>query len=473
HVAEVTGIPASSIELLAHQMSAHAPAVAFADGQAAAATNGLGTAMAIHALNALLGNCERPGGVWVQRKAPLTPWAAVVADEAAKTGAAMPRLDGAGTAAAPLSASFIQNLPANILAGAPYPIQALFLYKSNPVFSKPAGAQWKAALEKVPLVVSFSPFRDESTFWADYLLPEGTYLERWEIVEPVPNVRYPIVGLRQPVVEPVYNVKSTGDVVISLAQAIGGSVAAAFPWKGYKPAQIERLKGLFAAKSGSVVEEKFGAFGQKIQEVGGWFDNKLAPEDWETAFKTPSGKFEFYSQAIAKQLAALKSDEFSAKLAAQGVVTTGDDLCLPHWEPPRYEGDAKDHQWILVPYRGVEYAEGGARHLPWLVELPIAGRRAWHQRVELTPLDASALGLAEGDLVDVSTKAGGARLTVQLVSGIGPGMVGLPLGHGHWPPRPEDALVGGYGLLANKSDPLAGILSMQETRVRISKLPAS
>jgi anaerobic selenocysteine-containing dehydrogenase len=49
--AAVTGIPAATIVRLAHELAAHRPAIALADGAAAGATNGLGTAMAIHALN--------------------------------------------------------------------------------------------------------------------------------------------------------------------------------------------------------------------------------------------------------------------------------------------------------------------------------------------------------------------------------------------------------------------------------------
>lgn len=470
-VSTITGVPVATIENLARQMSVHSPALAFADGQAASATNGLGTAMAIHSLNALLGNCERPGGVWVQRKAPLTPWAAVALDEVAQTGAAMPRLDGAGSVTAPLSPSYIQALPACILAGKPYPIQALFLYKSNPLYSKPAAAQWKEAIQKVPLVVSFSPLKDESTLFADYLLPEGTYLERWELVEPVPNLRYPFIGVRQPVVDPLYDVRSTGDVIISLAQAIGGDVAKNFPWKSYKLALIERLKGIFAKKSGSVVEDKFATFGLRIQEKGGWWDDQIAAEDWATGFQTPSGKFEFYSQIIAKQLAALKPDELAAQLTAAGVATSGDNLCMPHWEAPKFQGDAKTYPFMLVPYRGVEYAEGGARHLPWLMELPLQGRNAWREQVDINPKTAHELELHEGDWVEITTPAGNARLSVRLATGVEPNMIGLPLGHGTWPPTADTiGKTGGYGLIANISDPMAGVLSLQETRAAIRKV---
>ena len=80
-VEAITGVSVANLERIAHEMVELKPAIVVADGSAAAATNGLGTAMAIHALNALLGNLERPGGMLVQRPAPLTPWKAVKQDE--------------------------------------------------------------------------------------------------------------------------------------------------------------------------------------------------------------------------------------------------------------------------------------------------------------------------------------------------------------------------------------------------------
>lgn len=471
-VSKITSVPVETIERLAHEMASHRPAIALADGGAAAATNGLGTAMAIHALNGLLGNLERPGGMLVQRRAPLAPWKEVAADEGALKGRSAPRLDGAGTRAVPLAHGFVQGAPEAILANIPYPVKALFLYRSNPVFSKPDGNRWAEALRKVPFVVSFSPLADESTRGADLVLPDHTYLERWEIVEPVPSVGHPLLGLRQPVVTPLYNTLSTGDAVIRLAKAMGPAMGAAFPWADYRTAMEERLQGVLQAGNGSVSASKLSVLIEKAQPASGWWAAGYPFEQWDKAFATPSGKFEFYSQTIATKLAETFPDERSmeAHLVAHGVVTRGDDLCLPHWEPSRLSGDPGAHPFVLVPYRGINYAEGGVRHLSWLREMPSAGFRAWKERVDLHPEDARRLGVGEGDLVRVESTAGKSTLCVRLEKGVRPGTAGLPLGLGPWPPAPEDeGTTGGYNLLANLSDPLAGIFALQGTRVRISK----
>ncbi len=456
-VSEVTGIKEETIVRLAHEMAQNQPAVSLADGGAAAASNGLGTAMAIHALNALLGNLERPGGMLVQPKAPLTAWKGFQPDALARAGRSAPRVDGAGGARCPLGTGRVQELPAAILAQDPYPVQALFLYRSNPVFAKPDGERWVHALEKVPLVVSFSPLPDESTLWADFVLPDHTYLERWEVVEPVPNAGFPILGLRQPVVPPLYGTMATGDVLIRLAKELGGPLAEAFPWETYRAAMEERLEGVFETHAGSTTGETLSKFVRSLQKSGGWWEKGAKFEQWKTAFHTPSGKFEFYSQEIASRLARRPG----AKVA--------DEQCLPHWEPPQYAGEAKDFPFTLVPYRGVEYAEGGVRHLPWLRERPLIGRWSWKERIELNPEDASRLGLAEGDQARVETPAGRRVLTVITAHGVRPGTAVLPLGLGPWPADPSDRRPGGWGLLVNHADPLAGIFALQGTRARIQK----
>jgi anaerobic selenocysteine-containing dehydrogenase len=226
------------------------------------------------------------------------------------------------------------------------------------------------------------------------------------------------------------------------------------------------------AKGGSISAEDVDEMGKGLLKSGGWWAPGYAFEKWEKAFPTPSGKFEFYSQAIAARLAEQFPDaeKLEAHLAAKGVVSRGDDLCLPHWEPAHFAGNEADYPFVLMAYRGIEYAEGGARHIPRLQELPSAGRSSWKECCEMNPEDAHQLGLREGDALWVESPAGRRRLYVKFAAGVRPGMVAVALGHGQWPPAPmASEPAGEYGLLANLSDPLAGILALQGTRVRLVK----
>lgn len=470
-VERITGIPAKTIERLAREMSAHRPAVALGDAAASNATNGLGTAMAIHALNGLVGSIERPGGVLTHRAVPPS-WNAVDADAVAQRGLAAERIDGQGTKACPLGSGAIQHVPDAVLSGRPYPVKALMLYRSNPVFSKPEGAKWRAAMAKIPLVVSCSPLPDESTLWADLILPDHTYLERWEVVEPAPSSGRPIVGFRQPVVRPHHDTLATGDVVIRLARALGAPVGDAFAWKDYREAVTDQVGALASSMSAGKDAPDRDALLTRMQLQGGWWKDEYAFERWQDAFDTPSRKFEFYSQSIASRLSALfpEKDALESHLASRGVSARGDDLCLPHWEPPHFAGAPEEFPFLLMPRRGINYADGGVRHLPWLRELPGAGLLAWDETIEVHPDDAQRLGVAEGDRVWVESPANTRRMRIHVRAGTRPGTVGLPLGHGPWPPKPDDSpAAGGHGLLVALSDPLAGVHATQATRVRLRK----
>jgi anaerobic selenocysteine-containing dehydrogenase len=210
----------------------------------------------------------------------------------------------------------------------------------------------------------------------------------------------------------------------------------------------------------------------RMQQQGGWWKDEYAFERWQDAFDTPSRKFEFYSQTIASRLAALfpEKDALESHLASRGVATRGDDLCLPHWEPPHFAGAPEEFPFLLMPRRGINYAVGGVRHLPWLRELPGAGLLAWDEAIEIHPGDAQRLGVAEGDWVWVESPANKRRLRIRVRAGTRPGTVGLPLGGGPWPPKADHSpAAGGHGLLVALSDPLAGVQAAQATRVRLRK----
>ena len=111
---------------------------------------------------------------------------------------------------------------------------ANFVAGANPYYSMPDSNMVKKAFEKIPLVVSFSPYMDESAKNADLILPNHTYLERYEDVPTPVGFQKPVIGLSKPVVEPQFNTQHIGDVIIQLANTMGGSLSDAFPWDSYE-----------------------------------------------------------------------------------------------------------------------------------------------------------------------------------------------------------------------------------------------
>jgi anaerobic selenocysteine-containing dehydrogenase len=93
----------------------------------------------------------------------------------------------------------------------------------------------REALDRVPFVVSFSPYLDESALASDLVLPDHIFLERWQD-DPTPrNVGFPVLGIRRPARAPLYDTRATSDVLFALAKALGPDLRAAFltTWKRF------------------------------------------------------------------------------------------------------------------------------------------------------------------------------------------------------------------------------------------------
>lgn len=475
-VSAVCGVDKAIIERIAGEIGAARPAFAITDPRATHAPNGLHVAMAVHALNALLGAIDRPGGVLVQRPAPLAPWADVVLDEVAREGVARPRLDGVGARSYPVATSVPEALPNAIAGGEPYPLDALLLYYANPVYAWTNPERWRSAIEKVPFVVSFTPFLDETAaLAADLVLPDHTYLERWEDAAPAPSVGFPIFGLRQPVVEPLHDTRATGDVVIGLAKELGAGIEEAFPWKDFRTALFQRIAGLQKSERGSIRKGSTNEFLRELVARGFWEDPPYRFGQWEEVLRTPSGKFEFFSQRLSSELEALgarRGMSVSELLREWGHDEDPDLVCLPHHDEIGWEGD-EDFPLRLEPYKPVTYAEGSGANLPLLQELVTEpGQRAWITTVELHPDTARRLGVREEDAVEIESPVGKIAAPAHLHRGVRPGVIRIAQGRGH---TAYGRFARGRGanvmeLVAPRWDPFGGFPARIGTRVRLRRI---
>jgi len=461
-VAEVTGVAAYTIERIAREFAAARPAVAA--GDVSGYSNSLYSQWAIHALNALVGSIDVPGGVMRQMEPPLAPWAEPTLDEVAAQGLSQPRADRAGTDVFPLAESV-----SHALTQAPYPIEVLFLYHANPMYDDPPGLDWKAALEGIPLVVSFSPYLDETSEHADLLLPDCTYLEKWFLEPLEPSLGYPVVGLGQPVVDSLYETRNIADVLIELAQAMGGSLAAAMPWNDFVEALQERVQGLYQAGMGMPSPapgegqgegQTFEEFWAELQSRGVWYDQPYEFGQWERVLTTPSGKFEFASQVLKERLEAL------------GIPFEDEDL-LPRYQAPAFEGDESEYPFHLRTFQLITYTERWGANIPWLQEIyGLYVQEKWDSWVELNPETAHELGIHDGDRVRVESSHGSIELRARLWPGTPPEVASIPLGQGHtaggrWA---ENRGANPNKLVALLTDPLSGELATQSTRVRVRKV---
>jgi len=182
----ITGVAAARIERLARELVAHGPGVVAIGGAPLAHTNGLAQALAVNALNALLGSVGADGGVH------FTPQAAAPAAPARTLHA---------------------------LLQAPPP-QVLLLDEANPLFAAPAA--WKVGewLRAIPFIASFGSFVDETSAHADLVLPDHTFLESWTESAPESGAAAFVTAVAGPVAKPLYDTRSTPDVLLDVSRRL-------------------------------------------------------------------------------------------------------------------------------------------------------------------------------------------------------------------------------------------------------------
>jgi len=460
-VANITGVSTDIIARLAGEFATNRPAIAILPTEAGefSSGNALYTALAVHALNALVGSIDARGGVIVQRFPDLAEWPAYVLDSTARSGESEERVDGAGSQF-PLAVAAYQNVPERILAGAPYPLEVLMLLNANPLYDIPNGGRCIDALARVPFIISFASTLDESAAHADLILPASTFLEVWgdDYLE---GTGYAGISLRRPVVEPVHDTRNPGDVLLDLARRIGGPPAKALPWSTYKDLITDRLAALDWTKleaNGNWSELiYFNAVpgSQAWKEVVGR-DRLNAPRD---------GRFDFF----ARELFAL----FGA----------GPDLaCLPHFEIPvalnDSTADALEYPFLLVTQPLITQSQQWQGIIPTLQECyGLQGYVKWDSWVEIGQKAAAALDLRNGDRVWVESALGRAQAVVRVHAGLWPNAVFLPPGLGHhtfvrWGRYADESLVVGANpnqLIEFTSEPLTGLAVSGPTRVRLTR----
>ena len=87
------------------------------------------------------------------------------------------------------------------ITGQPYPVKGWIVYATNLLQALPNEAETIQAIQALDLLVVVDVVASEIAGWADVVLPESTYLERYDDLN-VELFREPFVALRQPVVEP-------------------------------------------------------------------------------------------------------------------------------------------------------------------------------------------------------------------------------------------------------------------------------
>ena len=283
--ADITGIPAEKITLLAHEMGITArdekielpiawtdtwgneheavvgnPVSFHAMRGLAAHSNGFQTIRALSILMSILGTIDRPGGF--RHKAPFprpippcpkTPngpqgvkpnsalggmplgWPADPNDLFVDEKGEPIRLDKAFSWEYPLSVhGMMHNAITNAWRGDPYPIDTMMIFMANMAWNSTMNTVGVREMlndkdengeYKIPFLIVCDAFQSEMVAYADLVLPDTTYLERHDVMSmldrPISEYDGPVDSVRIPVLPPTGECKPFQEVLIEVGARLG------------------------------------------------------------------------------------------------------------------------------------------------------------------------------------------------------------------------------------------------------------
>jgi molybdopterin-containing oxidoreductase family iron-sulfur binding subunit len=291
----------------------------------------------------------------------------------------------------------------------------------NPAFTLPGGLKFREALAKVPFVVSFATQPDETTALAHLVLPDTHWLESWGDYSP----REGVVGLMQPTMSPLRDSRETGDVLIALGRAVLGTEEGKgpLPWPSFEQYLKTAWEPLISG----------GHWEAALQQGGVWKDVPVA--------------------AVTAKASAIDA------------------------APAKLEGNAGG--LALLAYPSLRMYDGRTASRAWLQEVPDTMTQAvWDAWVEIPTETAARLGIAQGDVVKVSSPHGAIELPAYVSGSIHPRAVAIPIGHRYAPyqvpryVRDPGGPLNPMALLPGEADAASGAPTFLGVRVTLAKTGA-
>jgi molybdopterin-containing oxidoreductase family iron-sulfur binding subunit len=246
-------------------------------------------------------------------------------------------------------------------------VALLLVHGTNPAHSLPGAFQ--QALGKVAYKVSFSSYMDETAAACDMILPDHHPLEQWADSRP----RAGVTALQQPVVQPVFDTKQTGDVILRLAGRSGSfQDYLQAKWRGRQQAGFDQY----------------------------WFD------------------------ALARGGVYADAPTRSVRLA------TDLSAIVPAVVESNAGSGGEDQTVVVFPHSVLH--DGRGANKPWLQELPDpVSKIAWHSWVEVHPDTAARWGLAAGDFLLLKSPFGAQKFPAWITPSVRPDVLAVPTGQGH------------------------------------------
>ncbi len=420
-----TGVPAATIIRIAHEFAAAKHrALAHPGWRTSNFINSFQAERAIATLNALSGAVLTPGGCMGAENPEVSGIPLGKPPQPAYPRLAALRLDGVPWKypLVPLKLGVFQELREAILSGEPYQAHGWFISRQNPVQSLPDQTRTLAALEKMDFITVVDISLNDTAWYADVVLPESSYLERYDPLLAVDGR----IFIRQPVIEPQGEAKSALWIYKQLGERLG--LGEFFQYEDEE----------------DYIRQQLAPLGLSLDElkVQGYLEPAVEAKDAEISFNTPSGKIEIYSETLANA-------GFSP---------------WPTWEEPTYPQENEFYLLTGKVGRHTQFATQNNQLLNKYQDEP----GLW-----MNPEAALKLGLADHDLVEVTSEVGKINIILQVTEAIRPDCVYMTPGFGHL----SKGWTTAYGVGASESmlhvtytDPISGSQALSQTFVTVRKL---
>ena len=389
--ADVTWIAAGDIRALA-RLFANTRGASIFQGTCTQdqTANGTQNSRAFAVLQTITGNINVPGG-WVTSPPPRFGHPGYSVEGMPLGGEEYPLFYELWGRKAPYGV--VTMVPESI----PEKLKAFLVIGGNPLMSMPDSHAFKAAFEKLDLLVVHDLFMTATARAAHYVLPACSHLEKWGTAYTY-NVCHclPYLMLRKKCIEPLNESWSEWRFLTELGNRLG--LSASFPWK-----TEEEFVAYMIGPSGLSFEHLLNE-----KPAGDYYAEKnyTNPDGF---FRTPSKKIEIYSDALEQA----GFDPLPSYLE-------------PERGPVRGEKSFREKYPLIlsVGNRNLYYTHSQHHQVEALRKLypdPLA---------EVGPETASKYGLTDGDPVVVETNRGRVNMKARVDQRVAEGIVLVPHGWG-------------------------------------------
>jgi anaerobic selenocysteine-containing dehydrogenase len=395
-VARVTGVAIADIERLAHDYASTQPAVIRVNYGVQRSDNGGAAVRAICMLPALTGAWKHLGGGLQLSTSGAFQW-----DDATLQRPDLQLSSPLGRPARLVNMSVLGDALTKL---SDPPVQALFVYNSNPAAIAPDQGSVLRGLSRPDLfTVVHEQFFTDTADYADIVLPATTFFEHKDIQGAYGHY---YVQLSEQAIEPLGETRSNVWLFSQLAQRIGFSepcfrdTPEDLIAQALRVADPERQDPWLAG----ITEESLHAAGAiRLQFPAGPGNSPFLPFA-EGPFLTPSGKIELYSET----------------LAAAGIDP------LPEFRPALESRHTATSQYPLefLPRKADNYMNSTFANIPTHQNFESAHNGVLEMHID----DAGPRGIADGDPVDVFNDRGVLSLRAHVNGTVAPGVVAARLG---------------------------------------------